>query len=415
MLRRPSLVEGRKTMETVQERFLRYVRFDTTSDEFSETCPSTSKQKVLGQALVEEMLSMGIADARMDENGYVYGTVPGDPNLPTIGLIAHMDTAPDASGANIRAKVIPYEGGDILLNGEKGIYLREADYESLKRNKGKHLIVTDGTTLLGADDKAGVAEILTAAQTLLIEGGVHATLKIGFTPDEEIGRGADRFDVAHFGADYAYTADGGTIGELEYENFNAASAKVTVHGLNIHPGSAKNKMVNSQYIAMEFQSMLPQAQKPEHTENYEGFIHLTDMKGEVERSILRYIVRDHDKTLFEEKKQLMTAAAEYLNRKYGDGTVELELKDSYYNMREKIEPHMEIVDRAKRAMAAVGMEPRTVPVRGGTDGARLSYEGLLCPNLCTGGENYHGRFEYIPVEDMEKCVAMLVALLRMAS
>ena len=402
-------------METVQERFLRYVRFDTTSDEFSETCPSTSKQKVLGQALVEEMLSMGIADARMDENGYVYGTVPGDPNLPTIGLIAHMDTAPDASGANIRAKVIPYEGGDILLNGEKGIYLREADYESLKRNKGKHLIVTDGTTLLGADDKAGVAEILTAAQTLLIEGGVHATLKIGFTPDEEIGRGADRFDVAHFGADYAYTADGGTIGELEYENFNAASAKVTVHGLNIHPGSAKNKMVNSQYIAMEFQSLLPQAQKPEHTEDYEGFIHLTDMKGEVEESVLRYIVRDHDKTLFEEKKQLMTATAEYLNRKYGDGTVELELKDSYYNMREKIEPHMEIVDRAKRAMAAVGMEPRTVPVRGGTDGARLSYEGLLCPNLCTGGENYHGRFEYIPVEDMEKCVAMLVALLRMAS
>ena len=401
-------------METVQERFLRYVRFDTTSDEFSETCPSTSKQKVLGQALVEEMLSMGIADARMDENGYVYGTVPGDPNLPTIGLIAHMDTAPDASGANIRAKVIPYEGGDILLNGEKGIYLREADYESLKRNKGKHLIVTDGTTLLGADDKAGVAEILTAAQTLLIEGGVHATLKIGFTPDEEIGRGADRFDVAHFGADYAYTADGGTIGELEYENFNAASAKVTVHGLNIHPGSAKNKMVNSQYIAMEFQSLLPQAQKPEHTENYEGFIHLTDMKGEVEESVLRYIVRDHDKTLFEEKKQLMTATAEYLNRKYGDGTVELELKDSYYNMREKIESHMEIVDRAKRAMAAVGMEPKTVPVRGGTDGARLSYEGLLCPNLCTGGENYHGRFEYIPVEDMEKCVAMLVALLRMA-
>lgn len=415
MLRRSSLVEGRKTMETVQERFLRYVRFDTTSDEFSETCPSTSKQKVLGQALVEEMLSMGIADARMDENGYVYGTVPGDPNLPTIGLIAHMDTAPDASGANIRAKVIPYEGGDILLNGEKGIYLREADYESLKRNKGKHLIVTDGTTLLGADDKAGVAEILTAAQTLLIEGGVHATLKIGFTPDEEIGRGADRFDVAHFGADYAYTADGGTIGELEYENFNAASAKVTVHGLNIHPGSAKNKMVNSQYIAMEFQSLLPQAQKPEYTENYEGFIHLTDMKGEVEESVLRYIVRDHDKILFEEKKQLMTATAEYLNRKYGDGTVELELKDSYYNMREKIEPHMEIVDRAKRAMAAVGMEPRTVPVRGGTDGARLSYEGLLCPNLCTGGENYHGRFEYIPVEDMEKCVAMLVALLRMAS
>ena len=400
-------------METVQERFLRYVRFDTTSDEFSGTCPSTDKQKLLGQALVSEMLSMGIQDARMDENGYVYGTVPGDPSLPTIGLIAHMDTVADAPGANIQARVVHYQGGDILLNKEKNIWLREADYESLTKNKGKHLIVTDGTTLLGADDKAGIAEILTAAQTLLAEGGVHATLKIGFTPDEEIGRGADRFDVAHFGADYAYTADGGTIGELEYENFNAASAKVVFHGLNIHPGSAKNKMVNSQYIAMEFQSLLPRAQKPEHTEGYEGFFHLTAMQGAVEESVLRYIVRDHDRTRFEEKKRLMTAAVEYLNQKYGAGTAELTLKDSYFNMREMIEPHMEIVDRAKKAMEAVGMEPRTVPVRGGTDGARLSYEGLLCPNLCTGGENYHGRFEYIPVEDMEACVAMLVALLRM--
>ena len=400
-------------MEPVEKRFLRYVSYETTSDEFSETCPSTANQKVLGAAIVEEMLAMGIQDAHMDENGYVYGTVPGDPSLPTIGLIAHMDTAPDASGADIRARIVEYTGGDILLNGEKGIYLRETDYESLKRNHGKHLIVTDGTTLLGADDKAGVAEILTAAEILLTQGGKHATLKIGFTPDEEIGRGADKFDVRGFGADYAYTADGGTVGEIEYENFNAASACVTFHGLNIHPGSAKDKMVNSQYIAMEYQSLLPTAQKPEYTEGYEGFIHLTDMRGEVENSQLRYIIRDHDMAKFQEKKRLMTAAADFLNHKYGPGTVEIALRDSYFNMREKIEPCMEIVDRAKRAMALAGMEPKEVPVRGGTDGARLSYEGLPCPNLCTGGENYHGRFEYIPVEDMEQCVKMLVNILRM--
>ena len=400
-------------MEPVEKRFLRYVSYETTSDESSETCPSTANQKVLGAAIVEEMLSMGIADARMDENGYVYGTVPGDPSLPAIGLIAHMDTAPDASGANIKARIVEYTGGDILLNGEKGIYLRETDYASLKRNHGKHLIVTDGTTLLGADDKAGVAEILTAAEILLTQGGKHATLKIGFTPDEEIGRGADKFDIQGFGADYAYTADGGTVGEIEYENFNAASACVTFHGLNIHPGSAKDKMVNSQYIAMEYQSLLPAAQKPEYTEGYEGFIHLTDMRGEVENSQLRYIIRDHDMAKFQEKKRRMAAAADFLNDKYGPGTVEIQLRDSYFNMREKIEPCMEIVDRAKEAMALAGMEPKEVPVRGGTDGARLSYEGLPCPNLCTGGENYHGRFEYIPVEDMEQCVKMLVNILRM--
>ena len=400
-------------MEPVEKRFLRYVSYETTSDESSETCPSTEKQKALGKTIVEEMLAMGIQDARMDENGYVYGTVPGDPSLPTIGLIAHMDTAPDASGADIQARIVEYNGGDILLNEEKGIYLRETDYESLKRNHGKHLIVTDGTTLLGADDKAGVAEILTAAEILLTQGGKHATLKIGFTPDEEIGRGADKFDIQGFGADYAYTADGGTVGEIEYENFNAASACVTFHGLNIHPGYAKDKMVNSQYIAMEYQSLLPTAQKPEYTEGYEGFIHLTDMRGEVENSQLRYIIRDHDMAKFQEKKRRMTAAADFLNDKYGPGTVEIALRDSYFNMREKIEPCMEIVDRAKRAMALAGMEPKEVPVRGGTDGARLSYEGLPCPNLCTGGENYHGRFEYIPVEDMEQCVKMLVNILRM--
>ena len=399
-------------MQTVTERFLRYVSFDTQSDEQSETCPSTDKQKQLGQVLVEEMRDMGIADAYMDEHGYVYGTVPGDKDLPTIGLIAHMDTAPDASGADIKARIVEHDGSDILLNPEKGIYLREADYPILKKSRGKHLIVTDGTTLLGADDKAGVAEIMTAAQRLITGGGRHATLKIGFTPDEEIGRGADLFDVKGFGADYAYTADGGTIGTIEYENFNAAGAKVIFHGLNIHPGSAKDKMVNSMYLAMEFQSLLPAAQKPEYTDGYEGFFHLLHMEGEVEESRLDYIIRDHDTDKFEQKKARMTAAAEFMNRKYGEGTVELTVKDSYFNMRKCIEPHMYVVERAKAAMKAVGMEPEEVPIRGGTDGARLSYEGLPCPNLCTGGENYHGRFEFIPVEDMESCVDMLEHILR---
>ena len=399
-------------MESVVERFLRYVAFDTQSDEASESCPSTAKQKLLGQGIVNDMLKMGIADAQMDAQGYVYGTVPGDQGLPTIGLIAHMDTSPDASGTNIRARIVPYDGTDILLNEEQGIYLRESDYPILKNSRGKHLIVTDGTTLLGADDKAGVAEILTAAQRLIENGGRHATLKIGFTPDEEIGRGADLFDIKGFGADYAYTADGGTVGEIEYENFNAASARAVFHGLNIHPGSAKGKMVNAMYLAMEFQAMLPAAWKPEYTEGYEGFIHLTHMEGEVEQSSLEYILRDHDLDKLNAQKAVMTAAADFLNAKYGAGTVELTIKDSYYNMKQCILPHMEIVDRAKAAMGAAGMQPREVPIRGGTDGARLSYEGLLCPNLCTGGENYHGRFEFIPVEDMEQCVDMLEHILR---
>lgn len=398
-------------MESVTSRFLRYVSFDTQSDETSETCPSTRKQKLLGAALVEEMLAMGIQDAHMDQDGYVYGTVPGDPELPVIGLIAHMDTSPDASGANIKARIVDYQGGDILLNAEKAIAMREADYPSLRNNRGKHLIVTDGTTLLGADDKAGIAEILTAAERLLACDGKHATLKIGFTPDEEIGRGADRFDIEKFGADYAYTADGGAIDGIEYENFNAASAKAVFTGLNIHPGAAKGKMVNSMYLAMEFQSMLPAAQKPEYTDGYEGFIHLTHMEGEVEQSTLSYIIRDHDLARFAEKKAVLTAAAEFLNRKYGEKTVALTIQDSYFNMRKCIEPHLYIVERAKTAMEAAGMKPEEMPIRGGTDGARLSYEGLPCPNLCTGGENYHGRFEYIPVEDMEKCVDMLTHIL----
>ena len=398
-------------MSTVSERFLRYVSFDTQSDEYSETCPSTAKQLVLGKALVEEMLAMGIQDAHMDENGYVYGTVPGDPSLPTIGLVAHMDTSPDTTGANVKARTVLYEGGDVLLNEEKNIWLRVKDYESLNNHQGKHLIVTDGTTLLGADDKAGVAEILTAAEQLLASKEPHATLKIGITPDEEIGRGADLFNVKAFAADYAYTVDGGALGELEYENFNAAGAMVEFNGLNIHPGSAKDKMVNSQLIAMEFQSLLPANQRPETTEGYEGFIHLTDMQGEVEKSTLRYIIRDHDMEKFTAKKQLMEAATAFINAKYGEGTAVLTMRDSYFNMRGQIEPCFYIVERAKKAMEDLGITPRTVPIRGGTDGARLSFEGLPCPNLCTGGENFHGRFEYIPVEDMEAIVKLLLRIL----
>ena len=398
-------------MKSVTERFLKYVSFDTMSDEFSETCPSSAKQKLLGAALVEEMKEMGISDAFMDDNGYVYGTVPGDPSLPTFGLIAHMDTSPDASGADIKARIVEYNGGDVLLNEEKDIWLKVSDYPTLRNHVGKHLIVTDGTTLLGADDKAGIAEILAAAEHLLVNGGKHATLKIGFTPDEEIGRGADKFDVKGFGADYAYTCDGGPVGEMEYENFNAAGAKAEFRGLNIHPGSAKGKMVNSQYIAMEFQSLLPAFQKPEYPEGYEGFIHLTDMEGEVEKSTLRWIIRDHDMVKFGEKKAVLEAAAAFINAKYGEGTCNLTIRDSYFNMKGCIEPVMYVVDRAKAAMRSVGMEAKEVPIRGGTDGARLSYEGLPCPNLCTGGENYHGRFEFIPCEDMELCVKMLLQIL----
>ena len=359
-------------MQSVTQRFLRYVSFDTKSDPNSETCPSSAKQKLLGAALVEEMKAMGIEDARMDENGYVYGTVPGDPRLPTVGLIAHMDTSPDASGADIRTKIVEYTGEDICLNQEKDIWLRTSDYPGLKHHMGKHLIVTDGTTLLGADDKAGIAEIMTAAEFLMTARCNHATLKIGFTPDEEVGRGADLFDVKGFGADYAYTVDGGAIGEIEYENFNAAAATVVFNGRNIHPGSAKNKMINSQYIAMEFQSLLPQAQKPEHTEGYEGFFHLNGMNGTVEETVLRYIIRDHDMAKFEEKKSVMETLAAFIDRKYGVGTCELTIRDNYFNMKQQIEPVMYIVDRVKDAMRSMGIELKEMPIRGGTDGARLS-------------------------------------------
>ena len=399
-------------MISVSDRFLEFVKFDTQSDEFSETCPSTDKQRSFGEYLVAQMKNIGISDAYIDNHGYVYGTVPGDPDLPVIGLIAHMDTSPDSSGKDVKTSVVAYNGGDILLNADKQIYLRETEYESLHDHYGKNLIVTDGTTLLGADDKAGVAEILTAAEHLLSSNERHATLKIAFTPDEEIGRGADLFDVKTFAADYAYTVDGGSLGEIEYENFNAASATVTFSGLNIHPGSAKDKMINSQYIAMEFQDLLPAKQRPEHTDGYEGFIHLTDMEGCVEKTVLRYIIRDHDMVKFETKKTAMKSAVDEINKKYGANTAELLMSDSYYNMREKIEPCMHIVDKAVKAMNDVGVQEKIVPIRGGTDGARLSYMGLPCPNLCTGGYNFHGRFEYIPVEDMEKCVQLLVRILK---
>ena len=395
----------------VIDRFLKYVSFDTMSDESSATCPSSAKQKLLGAYLVEEMKSIGIDDAFMDENGYVYGTVPGDTSLPTIGLIAHMDTSPACSGADIKAKIVEYTGEDVCLNEEQGIFLSAAEYPYLNKCEGKHLIVTDGTTLLGADNKAGVAEIMACAEYLIRNKPRHATLKIGFTPDEEIGRGANEFDVDGFAADYAYTVDGGELGGVEYETFNAAAAKVIIKGRSIHPGSAKNKMINASQVAMEFHAMLPVHERPESTEGYEGFVMLNHFSGEVENAVMHYIIRDHDDEKFEQKKDRLFQIAVYLDSIYGDGTVEVEMEDSYYNMRRQIEPVMYIVDRAKAAMERLGVTPESMPVRGGTDGARLSYMGLPCPNLCTGGQNYHGRFEYAVVEEMEMCARILVEIL----
>ncbi len=395
----------------VLNRFLKYVTFDTTSDEASATCPSSDRQKVLGAALVEEMKEIGIADAFMDDNGYVYGTVPGDPSLPTIGLIAHMDTSPQAKGSDVKAKVVEFTGEDVCLNEEQGIFLSAAEYPYLNNCVGKHLVVTDGTTLLGADNKAGVAEIMACAEYLIQKKPRHATLKIGLTPDEEIGRGADEFDVDGFGADYAYTVDGGELGGVEYETFNAAAAVVTVKGLSIHPGSAKNKLVNASQVAMEFHAMLPVHERPESTEGYEGFSMLRSFHGEIEEARLVYIIRDHDDEKFEAKKDRFYQAAVYLDSIYGEGTVEIEMNDSYYNMRRQIEPVMYVVDRARAAMERLGITPYSVPVRGGTDGARLSYMGLPCPNLATGGQNFHGRFEYAVVEEMDACAQVLVEIL----
>ena len=399
---------------TVIDRFLKLVSYPTTSDENSETCPSTPRQLALAEGLVRQMQEMGIADAHVDADGYVYGTIPAncEKALPVYGLIAHMDTAPDAPGENIRARVTgPYTGGDVVLNEEKHIVLSPKEYPQMKHAVGKRLIVTDGTTLLGADDKAGVAEILSAAELLLTSDRKHGTVKLAFTPDEEIGRGADRFDVAGFGADYAYTVDGGAIGELEYENFNAASAKIVIRGKSIHPGSAKGQMVNAALVAMELHGLLPALETPYYTDGYEGFYHLTGMQGETEQAELQYIIRDHDRAKFEARKAVMQKVCAEIDRRYGAGTVELTLRDSYYNMKEKIEPCMFLIENAKQAMEQLGIEPKVVPIRGGTDGARLSFEGLPCPNLCTGGENFHGRFEYIPAEDMERITQLLAVML----
>ena len=399
---------------TVIDRFLKLVSYPTTSDERSQTCPSTPQQRVLAEELVRQMQELGIQDARVDAYGYVYGTIPAncEKALPVYGLIAHMDTAPDAPGENIRARVTEaYDGGDVVLNEEKHIVLSPKEYPQMKHAIGKRLIVTDGTTLLGADDKAGVAEILSAAELLLTSDRKHGTVKLAFTPDEEIGCGADNFDVAGFGADYAYTVDGGAIGELEYENFNAASAKIIIRGKSIHPGSAKGQMVNAALVAMELHGLLPALETPYYTDGYEGFYHLTGMQGETEQAELQYIIRDHDRAKFEDRKAVMQKVCAEIDRRYGAGTVELTLRDSYYNMKEKIEPCLFLIENAKQAMEQLGIEPKVVPIRGGTDGARLSFEGLPCPNLCTGGENFHGRFEYIPAEDMERITQLLAVML----
>ena len=399
---------------TVIDRFLKLVSYPTTSDERSQTCPSTPQQRVLAEELVRQMQELGIQDARVDAYGYVYGTIPAncEKDIPVYGLIAHMDTAPDAPGENIRARVTEaYDGGDVVLNEEKHIVLSPKEYPQLKNAIGKRLIVTDGTTLLGADDKAGVAEILSAAELLLTSDRKHGTVKLAFTPDEEIGCGADNFDVAGFGADYAYTVDGGAIGELEYENFNAASAKIVIRGKSIHPGSAKGQMVNAALVAMELHGLLPALETPYYTDGYEGFYHLTGMQGETEQAELQYIIRDHDRAKFEARKAVMQKVCAEIDRRYGAGTVELTLRDSYYNMKEKIEPCLFLIENAKQAMEQLGIEPKVVPIRGGTDGARLSFEGLPCPNLCTGGENFHGRFEYIPAEDMERITQLLAVML----
>ncbi len=401
-------------MSNVTERFLKYISFDTQSLPEQDCFPSTEKQKALGEELVREMKELGIADARMDDNGYVMGTIPATVKRkgPVLGLIAHMDTSPDISGEDIRPRIVKdYDGGDIVLNGERGIVLRREEFESLGQYVGQDLIVTDGTTLLGSDDKAGAAEIMQLAEILMAHPELpHGPLKIAFTPDEEVGRGADFFDVKAFGADVAFTVDGGVLGELSFETFNAADAKVQISGVNIHPGSAKHKMKNSILIGMEFHSMLPPQEAPAFTEGYEGFYHLEGFEGSVERTRLHYIVRDHDRGLFEKRKHTLQAIADYLNEKYGAGTVNLVLRDSYYNMREKIEPHFELIEAAKAAMVELGITPIVEPTRGGTDGSRLSYMGLPCPNICAGGHNMHGRYEYISVQSMEKIVELLLRL-----
>ena len=396
------------------ERLLEYVKWPTASDPAADTCPSTEGQKPFGAFLVKEMQALGIADAAMDDNGYVMGTIPAnqDKQGPVLGFIAHMDVSKDAPSVDIKARIVKnYDGGDIVLNEAESIVMGPDLFESLKKHVGEDLIVTDGTTLLGGDDKSGIAEILTMAEYLLTHPEIpHGTIKIGFTPDQEIGRGADLFDVKAFGADFAYTVDGGPFDEVVYETFNAASAEVLITGFGIHPGSAKDKMRNAAQIAMEFHGLLPAAQRPEHTEVYDGFYHLTDMKGHVESASLGYIIRDHDREKLQQKIDAMERSAAYLNSKYPAGTVQLTIKHSYLNMAEEIKKHWHLIENAYKAVEMQGGTPYTTPIRGGTDGSRLSFMGLPCPNLGTGGYNAHGRMEYVSVQAMDKCTQNLINL-----
>lgn len=402
--------------QSLIDRFIRYVKIDTQSDDtVSERFPSTEKQLVLSNLLVKELKELGLTDVTIDEFGYVMATVPSniDKKVPTIGFLAHVDTAPDMPGKNVNPRFVEnYDGKDIQLNPEVAITVK--DFPELKHYVGQTLIVTDGTTLLGADDKAGIAEIMTTVEYMVSNPSFkHGPIRIGFTADEEVGRGVDHFDVKRFNADFGYTLDGGAIGELEYENFNAAGAKISIQGRNIHPGYAKDKMLNAIHIAQEFNAMLPSQERPEHTVGYEGFYHLIKIDGAVESATFQYIIRDHCRDKFEARKAFMQNVASYLNTKYGEGVVTLEIKDQYYNMREKVEPVYHVVETAVKAMEAVGVKPLVKPIRGGTDGARLSYMGLPCPNLFAGGENFHGKHEYVPVESMVKASEVMLKIIEM--
>jgi tripeptide aminopeptidase len=402
---------------TLTDRFLKYVSFCTTSDEETNMTPSTPGQMEFAKYLAAELKEIGMQEVTLDENGYVMATLPANAEgKPTIGFIAHMDTAPDASGKNVKAHIVNnYDGNDVVLNAEKNIVFEVAKYPEILDYKGQDIIMTDGTTLLGADDKAGLAEIVTACEYLIQHPEIkHGKIRVGFTPDEEIGQGADHFDVKKFGCDFAYTMDGGAVGELEYENFNAAGCKVKVHGVNVHPGYGYHKMINSMRIANHFATMLPRWETPEHTQGYEGFYHLIAMNGSVEETTLQYIIRDHDRARFESRKREIEHLARKINQEYGEGTVEVEIRDQYYNMREMVEPVMHIVTLVEEAMKEVGVTPKVQPIRGGTDGARLSFEGLPCPNIFAGGVNFHSRFEYLPIPSMEKAMQVILQIVQKA-
>ncbi len=401
-------------MENILERFLRYVSVDTQSNEESASQPSTEKQWDLLKMLCKELNDMGV-EASLDEYGYVMGTIPSniEKDVPAVGFIAHVDTAPDASGKDVKPQIIKnYDGSDIALKGVQGLYLKPSEFPELLHFIGQTLITTDGTTLLGADDKAGVAEIMNAAQWIMEHPEFkHGTIKIGFTPDEEIGRGVVKFDVKRFGADYAYTMDGGEIGELEFENFNAASAQIHIQGRNVHPGSAKGKMKNAILIGQELNSLLPIEQRPEYTEGYEGFFHIISFKGAVEEADFAYIIRDHDAVKFDRKKEVIRECVDFINRKYGEGTAVLDLRDQYRNMREQVEPHYHIIEKAVKAMEMEGIKPKIQPIRGGTDGANLSYMGLPCPNIFAGGLNFHGKMEFVPLESIEAASKVILNII----